>query len=155
MDIWKIYYQHWAKECNELRQRQFRKKSIQKTMEIITKKAKYNSWIKNKDIGFFIFYLRNVLNSFSNLEEKFQELKELSNILFPTQTPKDQDFLLFGFEDLIVVNDRLETQNYDFSFSPTEERFVRNCGTFHRAFIYSQKLSARTCFELDAILSLF
>jgi hypothetical protein len=141
--VWAIYYNHWGRESQQKKRELFRRKSATQTIGLIREKCRYNTDPLTQHR-----FLYSIINQKTS-EQRIKCLKELAHILFPIQTPLDYEFLPFGFNRLIWIDDRLDTRDPR-PYSPGELRLKRNCRNAQ-----FRKISAKRAHVLDSILVLF
>lgn len=165
MDLWTIYYQHWARETNQIRLYEFKKKSVIKLNQCIQK------WIyKDKPFTNSRVLLDYVLQIFpqpgywysaytvrSGIKIKMKLLKELATILFPSSTPDDFKLFMYPIENFIVKDSKLEKRPHSPSFllPPLEIRFYKNTNLPMQCAMKDLKLSYQEIHRLESILALF
>lgn len=163
--LWKIYYEHWAKDANAERRKKASKKNIRQTIHLIW------SWMeampRDTPITKFNQKQTDLLDSLisasgyfytADLEEKFTTIRQIADYLFPYFLEREWFFRFEVFVmnvSLKLLNGTLERTNItglDFQ-TPIEKRVIRNIGgRYKKDAIFSMK--ADQLRSVDAIVAL-
>lgn len=164
--VWKVYYDHWAKENNQEKQRNALFQGLFKTICKLTEGLSEAPIPEGKD---FSEIQRNLLEDlepllfmdcFSPEEKIIQMMSFLGDIgewLHPSHLPrkKEEDLYLvslFGLAEGIRLERSLFTPW--FRVPPLEARLAKNLGYTEKFALSGHQLGAKEVHRLDAILAL-
>lgn len=150
--VWEVYYRHWAMEANKIRKKEFSRHSSRKMIKMITEGLWPNERVGTETIIPKIE--KEIRLTYMGVRPSL--VSRVAQILYPRETPEDKDFLVWGFDELSVEEDRIDRGRHTSGFilSPTEARFWKNMGLDEEESQFQELLSARQAHRLDAILAL-
>ena len=153
MSVWSVYYDHWAKECNQERKKDFTKTIARRTEEVLT-----NYWSSPHEMRRVLMNLSTIRNPENALRRTMEIVDGLGKKLSPLLTPEEKAFLIWGFDTLGIIEGRVDRDGLSpgYVLSPTEKRFWKNSGKDEMEMMIScELLTAKQAHRLDAVVALF
>ena len=161
--VWDIYYSHWAKESNALRQKTFSNNGLRKTLKTIW------CWFNQSDLELDLLPLEDCTEDMVNtlpialptlsfsIQTKMQLLQELVDRLVITHTPVDNKLFSWNLDWFTVKDGQLDRGDHTpiFCLTPAEIRFRNNIRCRDETNFLDLELKAENVRQLDAILALF
>lgn len=137
---WEVYYQHWAKEQNEIRKQEFQQKSIVKTIKILWCWFTQQSDSDVSDLRFeecaddlvkslkFVLKTLVSVNPKKKIRDQMEHLGEIVEKLVPPHTPSENSLFVTPLEEFEVIQGQIQrgSDTLPFHISPMEYRFLRN-----------------------------
>lgn len=135
--VWKVYYDHWAKDVNSIRKAEYLDRGATKTLKTIWR------WFSfaHRDLDqipleeclddlqtTLPMVLPTMFSQKNRIRDQMTYIRELAENLVPLHTPKDQELKTRSLCEFEVINAQFERRpdSCIFAVLPAEERFKKN-----------------------------